>query len=217
MKQLFTLISLIFISFFWVEAQELYTIQGVVCDSDKEPLSFGSVKDCHTDSLYLVDNSGRFVIKTDTLPIVLEFKSIGYVKKKVTVTKENYKDLSPITIYEEVILDFFDERGHLLLSEEEYEKWGQYKGILVGKVIDQEDKEPMIGASVRIVDKKQKTEWSALCDTEGKFYLPIQHFPSHIEIEYIGYKTIYFKVTKKKVKTFQTFQMEVDHSGLIFD
>lgn len=210
MKQLFTLISLIFISFFWVEAQELYTIQGVVCDSDKEPLSFVSVKDCHTDSLYSVNDSGQFVIKTDTLPIKLVFKSAGYVNKKVTVTKENYKDLSLVTLNEEVILKNFDKRGAIRKSEEEHEKWGQYEGVLVGKVIDNESKSPVIGVQVVIRDKNNQIEWGTIANIKGGyFYLPIKYFPSHIEVSFIGCKVIHFKVTKKNVNRIHLFRLEL--------
>ncbi|GAB6012857.1 SusC/RagA family TonB-linked outer membrane protein [Viscerimonas tarda] len=56
-----------------------------------------------------------------------------------------------------------------------------------GKVIDEATKEPIIGASVKIKDAKEKTT-GTFTDVDGTFNFPAQSFPVNILVNYVGYK-----------------------------
>ncbi|KAA6300129.1 MAG: TonB-dependent receptor SusC, partial [Candidatus Ordinivivax streblomastigis] len=54
-----------------------------------------------------------------------------------------------------------------------------------GQILDKKTKEPLIGASVLIVNDKTGT----VSDTEGKFALSPKSFPATISVSYLGYQT----------------------------
>ena len=207
MKQLFVLILFV-LSLTLVRARETYTIQGVVCDEDSVPMKNVAVNWGNGDvNICATDDSGRFVVQTETLPVRLSFNYVGYPKKIVFADKHACKSGLSVIMEQNVVIDFFDERKSLTVSSKEYDSRGEIQGILVGRVFFDADKEPLIGAWVNLKEKKQVIG-GVITDIDGNFYLPIKKLPAKVEVRYVGCETLVFKVTKRNIKKFQRFFLE---------
>ena len=90
------------------------------------------------------------------------------------------------------------------------------RGDLVGKVIDSNNKEPIIGATVRIVG----TNMGMQTDVDGEYYLPnLRPGIYKIQVSYIGYhtKTITdITITSGKIN-FQIFELDDEGVQLNWD
>lgn len=211
MKQLFVLILFV-LSLTLVKARETYTIQGVVCDEDRVPMKNVAVNWGDGDvNICATDDSGRFVVQTETLPVRLSFNYVGYPKKIVFADKHTCKSGLSVIMEQNVVIDFFDERKSLTVSSKEYDSWGEIQGILVGRVFFDADKEPLIGACVDLKEKKQVIG-GVITDIDGNFYLPIKQLPAKVEVRYVGCETLVFKVTKRNIKKFQRFFLKQDEN-----
>jgi len=58
-----------------------------------------------------------------------------------------------------------------------------------GKVIDKKDKQPIIGASVVLVDKDRRVVKGVSTDIDGNYSLPVADKTYRITVSYIGYKS----------------------------
>ena len=58
-----------------------------------------------------------------------------------------------------------------------------------GKVIDKKDRQPIIGASVTIVDKDRRVMKGVSTDIDGNYSLPVNDKTYRIMVSYIGYKS----------------------------
>jgi hypothetical protein len=58
-----------------------------------------------------------------------------------------------------------------------------------GKIIDKKDKQPIIGASVIIVDKDRRVIKGVSSDIDGNYTLPVADKTYRISVSYIGYKS----------------------------
>ncbi|GAA4203005.1 SusC/RagA family TonB-linked outer membrane protein [Pedobacter jeongneungensis] len=58
-----------------------------------------------------------------------------------------------------------------------------------GKIIDKKDKQPIIGASVVIVDKDRRVIKGVSSDIDGNYTLPVADKTYRISVSYIGYKS----------------------------
>lgn len=80
------------------------------------------------------------------------------------------------------------------------------QATLKGKIVDAENNEPLIGATVSV---KGSTEGS-VTDIDGLFSLKITTSGTTVEFKYLGYKTKTMKITKKGVVDLGTIPMESD-------
>ena len=80
------------------------------------------------------------------------------------------------------------------------------QATLKGKIVDAENNEPLIGATVSV---KGSTEGS-VTDIDGLFSLKITTSGTTVEFKYLGYKTKTMKITKKGVIDLGTITMESD-------
>ncbi|MBO9674290.1 MAG: SusC/RagA family TonB-linked outer membrane protein [Sphingobacteriaceae bacterium] len=74
----------------------------------------------------------------------------------------------------------------LLLSSLTY---AQQINYVKGRVIDKKDKQPIIGASVVIVDKDKRVIKGVSTDIDGNYSLPVADKTYRISVSYIGYKS----------------------------
>ncbi len=58
-----------------------------------------------------------------------------------------------------------------------------------GKIIDKKDKQPIIGASVVIIDKDRRVIKGVSSDIDGNYTLPVADKTYRISVSYIGYKS----------------------------
>lgn len=75
-----------------------------------------------------------------------------------------------------------------------------------GKVVDKADKQPIIGASVILIDKDGRTVNGVSTDIEGNYLLKVTNKDFRITISYLGYKTTSPIVVGEKAVL--NFQME---------
>ena len=80
------------------------------------------------------------------------------------------------------------------------------QATLKGKIVDAENNEPLIGATVSV----QGSTEGSVTDIDGVFSLKIQKSGVTIEFKYLGYKTKTMKITKKGVVDLGTVSMESD-------
>ncbi|MFD2581445.1 SusC/RagA family TonB-linked outer membrane protein [Pedobacter vanadiisoli] len=74
----------------------------------------------------------------------------------------------------------------LLLSSLTY---AQQINYVKGRVIDKKDKQPIIGASVVIIDKDKRVIKGVSTDIDGNYSLPVADKTYRISVSYIGYKS----------------------------
>jgi len=74
----------------------------------------------------------------------------------------------------------------LLVSSLSY---AQQINYVKGKVIDKKDKQPIIGASVVIVDKDKRVIKGVSTDIDGNYSLPVADKTYRISVSYIGYRS----------------------------
>ena len=72
-----------------------------------------------------------------------------------------------------------------------------------GRVIDKKDKQPIIGASVVIVDKEKRVIKGVSTDIDGNYSLPVADKTYRISVSYIGYKSTAPLAIDKSVINFQ--------------
>lgn len=72
-----------------------------------------------------------------------------------------------------------------------------------GKVLDKKDKQPIIGASVVIVDKDRRVIKGVSTDIDGNYSLPVADKTYRITVSYIGYKSTVPLAIDKAVINFQ--------------
>lgn len=72
-----------------------------------------------------------------------------------------------------------------------------------GKVIDKKDKQPIIGASVVLVDKDRRVVKGVSTDIDGNYSLPVADKTYRITVSYIGYKSTAPLAIDKAVINFQ--------------
>lgn len=72
-----------------------------------------------------------------------------------------------------------------------------------GKVIDKKDRQPIIGASVTIVDKDRRVMKGVSTDIDGNYSLPVNDRTYRITVSYIGYKSTAPLAIDKPVINFQ--------------
>ncbi|MDQ1139315.1 SusC/RagA family TonB-linked outer membrane protein [Pedobacter agri] len=72
-----------------------------------------------------------------------------------------------------------------------------------GKVIDKKDRQPIIGASVTIVDKDRRVMKGVSTDIDGNYSLPVNDRTYRIMVSYIGYKSTAPLAIDKPVINFQ--------------
>ncbi|RZK15808.1 MAG: carboxypeptidase-like regulatory domain-containing protein, partial [Pedobacter sp.] len=72
-----------------------------------------------------------------------------------------------------------------------------------GKVIDKKDRQPIIGASVTIVDKDRRVIKGVSTDIDGNYSLPVNDKTYRIMVSYIGYKSTAPLAIDKAVINFQ--------------
>jgi len=72
-----------------------------------------------------------------------------------------------------------------------------------GKVIDKKDKQPIVGASVLLVDKDRRVIKGVSTDVDGNYSLPVVDKTSRITVSYIGYKSTEPLPVDKAVINFQ--------------
>jgi TonB-linked SusC/RagA family outer membrane protein len=72
-----------------------------------------------------------------------------------------------------------------------------------GKVIDKKDRQPIIGASVTIVDKDRRVMKGVSTDIDGNYSLPVNDKTYRIMVSYIGYKSTAPLAIDKAVINFQ--------------
>ncbi|UKT64212.1 SusC/RagA family TonB-linked outer membrane protein [Pedobacter mucosus] len=72
-----------------------------------------------------------------------------------------------------------------------------------GKIIDKKDKQPIIGASVVIVDKDRRVIKGVSSDIDGNYSLPVADKTYRIAVSYIGYKSTSPLAIDKAVINFQ--------------
>ncbi|TCD05632.1 SusC/RagA family TonB-linked outer membrane protein [Pedobacter frigidisoli] len=72
-----------------------------------------------------------------------------------------------------------------------------------GKIIDKKDKQPIIGASVVIVDKDRRVIKGVSSDIDGNYSLPVADKTYRISVSYIGYKSTAPIAIDKAVINFQ--------------
>lgn len=72
-----------------------------------------------------------------------------------------------------------------------------------GKVIDKKDKQPIIGASVVLVDKDKRVVKGVSTDIDGNYSLPVADKSYRITVSYIGYKSTAPLSIDKAVINFQ--------------
>ncbi|WP_295794638.1 carboxypeptidase-like regulatory domain-containing protein [Mucilaginibacter sp.] len=80
--------------------------------------------------------------------------------------------------------------------------------ILQGRVIDNNDKSPLPGASVKVNGKN----YGALTDNNGKFRIKVDSPKSKVEIGFVGYNTV--KVDAQKSDSLKTIALEPNNSAL---
>jgi hypothetical protein len=80
--------------------------------------------------------------------------------------------------------------------------------ILQGRVIDNNDKSPLPGASVKVNGKN----YGALTDNNGKFRIKVDSPKSKLEIGFVGYNTV--KVDAQKSDSLKTIALEPNNSAL---
>lgn len=80
------------------------------------------------------------------------------------------------------------------------------QATLKGKIVDAENNEPLIGATVSV---KGSTEGS-VTDIDGVFSLKITTSGTTVEFKYLGYKTKTMKITQKGTVDLGTVSMEAD-------
>lgn len=80
--------------------------------------------------------------------------------------------------------------------------------ILQGRVIDNNDKSPLPGASVKVNGKN----YGALTDNNGKFRIRVDSPKSKLEIGFVGYNTV--KVDAQKSDSLKTIALEPNNSAL---
>nr|WP_256484539.1 carboxypeptidase-like regulatory domain-containing protein [Mucilaginibacter flavidus] len=80
--------------------------------------------------------------------------------------------------------------------------------ILQGRVIDNNDKSPPPGASVKVNGKN----YGALTDNNGKFRIKVDSPKSKLEIGFVGYNTV--KVDAQKSDSLKTIALEPNNSSL---
>ena len=201
----------------FAQPQGKYDIHGVVYDSDNLPMKNVAISSNDGSNMGCTDSLGQYDFSIDVLPITIDFKYQGCVTQSLFINNRNYESLPPIVMDNEVILDFFDERGSLKVSAPKLENYGDYADIMVGSVYWFEDSLPVVGAIVAELNKKGKTVYSVTTDREGNFYIPLKKLPTIVEIRYIGCVTARIRVTTKKVKKLHKFYLQEDHSGFQCD
>ncbi|WP_421939007.1 SusC/RagA family TonB-linked outer membrane protein [Pedobacter sp.] len=72
-----------------------------------------------------------------------------------------------------------------------------------GKIIDKKDKQPIIGASVVLVDKDRRVVKGVSSDIDGNYALPVADKTLRIAVSYIGYKSTSPLAIDKAVINFQ--------------
>ncbi|MGM9478771.1 SusC/RagA family TonB-linked outer membrane protein [Pedobacter sp. GSP4] len=72
-----------------------------------------------------------------------------------------------------------------------------------GKIIDKKDKQPIIGASVVLVDKDRRVIKGVSSDIDGNYSLPVADKSYRITVSYIGYKSTAPIAIEKAVINFQ--------------
>ncbi|WP_082120556.1 SusC/RagA family TonB-linked outer membrane protein [Pedobacter sp. BMA] len=72
-----------------------------------------------------------------------------------------------------------------------------------GKVIDKKDKQPIIGASVVIIDKDKRVIKGVSTDIDGNYSLPVADKTYRISVSYIGYKSTTGVAIDRPVINFQ--------------
>jgi len=80
--------------------------------------------------------------------------------------------------------------------------------ILQGRVIDNNDKSPLPGASIKVNGKN----YGALTDNNGKFSIKVDSPKSKVEIGFVGYNTV--KVDAQKSDSIKTIALEPKNSSL---
>ena len=190
-------------------ARHKYAIQGIVCSSDSLPMENVAISSDNDSLIAYTDSLGRFEYVTGTLPIAIHFRSVGYISKTLYVDRNNYESLPRVIMDEEVIIDFFDQRGGLKVSAKELEKYGEYVDILVGAVFET-DSMPLIGCSVYEEDKNGKGLYGTVTDVDGHFYLPLKKLPTNVEVRFVGCETKRFQITGQNVKEFQEIYLPAD-------
>jgi len=80
--------------------------------------------------------------------------------------------------------------------------------ILQGRVIDNNDKSPLPGASVKVNGKN----YGALTDNNGRFSIKVDSPKSKVEIGFVGYNTV--KVDAQKSDSLKTIALEPNNSAL---
>jgi len=80
--------------------------------------------------------------------------------------------------------------------------------IFQGRVIDNNDKSPLPGASVKVNGKN----FGALTDNNGKFRIKVDSPKSKLEIGFVGYNTV--KVDAQKSDSLKTIALEPNNSAL---
>ena len=73
------------------------------------------------------------------------------------------------------------------------------KILIKGKIIDQKDKLPVIGASVVEQDKDKRTVTGVATDIDGNFAIRITNPANKLSISYIGYKTKVLEIGDRRV------------------
>lgn len=73
------------------------------------------------------------------------------------------------------------------------------KILIKGKVIDQKDKLPVIGASVVEQDKDKRTVTGVATDIDGNFAIKVTNTANKLSISYIGYKTKVLDIGDRRV------------------
>jgi TonB-linked SusC/RagA family outer membrane protein len=65
-----------------------------------------------------------------------------------------------------------------------FSAFAQNSGRITGKVLDEKTSEPIVGATISLVNEKGGT----VTDTDGAFSLAVKAFPVTISVNYLGYK-----------------------------
>lgn len=109
------------------------TVQGLVTDSvTREPVPFCSYILKGTTKGGITDEYGRFVIKTDRLPVTIIFNMMGYRARTVTITSSEMQNvalvprsiqLSPVTISTDRVITWHAEDAWTFLDFEFYDDY----------------------------------------------------------------------------------------------
>lgn len=185
-------------------------IRGILLDNKtKEPLIGAVVALSGTKYCTLTDRYGRFALRVSS-GSVLEFKAVGYYYNVTSVNeandnllvslepepKQQLRGKVPQVIRAEDIQEYYVVEGSKITREalmnlkvQDLAPDDNTAVVVRGIVISEEDKEPVIGATILLKGAKKGTA----TNLDGLFAVRVP-VGSVLEIVYVGYETISVKV-----------------------